>query len=727
MRARAKAALFVFIALGAVGAPSAHAATCPNEALREAQGATALPDCMALEMVSPPQKFAQTAFRPSFSASGSRLLYTAQAALVGTPGFQLFDGDRYVASRSAQGWQTAPTSPPAEEEIVFGGRYAGGPSAFTPDLSHWVQIGATFSQAIVGVFRLYEGGLGGPFAPFSPLFVPTDDSGTQEIQFSVPQIAVNGASADLSSAAIQGITPRISYLPGDPRTNAESEPGGDRNSYLVFREDGEPALELLARDKDGAVWGGRCGAHLGGPFGTTFSAGTFIQGAISPDGSRLYFSTRPAQPWDPEEAEGPQCDTDNPLRVMVRTASEAGPEIEPLLPGGQSEWEEAGDDLFEGASEDGAKVYFSTPRSLAASDTDPSAEECSSNLSSSKGCDLYLYDFEKPGPERLTHVSAGEGPASADALSPITAISKNGRRAYYVAHGVLTTAPNSEGATAQASKPNLYAFEAESGETSFIGTLAEADQGEMWGARGSFFGTAYAADEALAFASKAPLTADDEDGTRRDVFRWKASTDTLERISRATEGGSDNGPFDVIVNPSFPLPETNFGEQSRWVSEDGQAIAFATNEALIPSDEDGELNPYVWSSGQLGAVQAKANPKFGPAISPDGTQIAFSTKAVLVPEDGDTAEDVYVARRNGGLSFAIESTECDPGVEGSCRGGVTRSTAPAAPPSGTFSGPGNVKEPTTCRKSQVKRRGRCVKKPRKAKRRAGRRQGGGRR
>jgi hypothetical protein len=715
----ALAALLGLLAL----APQATAATCPNEALREAQGATALPDCMALEMVSPPQKYGQTAFLPSFSVDGERVLYSAQAALADTAGFQFFDGDRYVASRTPSGWQTAPTSPPSEAEIYLGGRHSGGPSAFAPELEHWVQLGATQSQGIVGVFRLFEGGLDGSFAPISPLIVPIDDSGTQQIQFSLAQLEVSGASSDLATTVFQGGSAQISYLPGDPRTNAEFEPGFDRNSYLAFLDEGKPTLELLARDTDGAVWGGRCGAHLGGP------AGLFVQGAISLEGSKLYFSTRPTQPWDFEKAEGPVCNTDNPIRIMVRTATEAESVIEPLLPGGPSEWEEQGDDLYEGASEDGTKVYFSTPRSLSSSDADPSPEGCAAALipgpTSTEGCDLYLYDLSKPEPERLIHVSAREDASPANTLSAITAISKDGSRAYYVAQGVLTADPNPEGQSAQAGKPNLYVYEAQSEQTSFIGTLAEADQGGSWGARGSFMGDAYAAGNALAFASKASLTADDTDSGRSDIFRYDASAETLQRISKAIEGGSDNGAFDVIVSPSARVPEANFGEQARWVSEDSEAIAFATAEALIPSDEDGELNPYLWSKGQLGAVQAKANAKFGPAISPRGEEVAFATRTALLPQDEDTAEDVYVARKDGGFPFLVEPTQCDPLQEGSCQGNVTTPIVPGPPATGSFNGPGNAKEPTRCRKPLVKRRGRCVKRPRKARKRVGKRQKGG--
>lgn len=707
----------------------AAAATCANEALREAQGATGLPGCMALEMVSPPKKLLQRAFSPSFSLDGGRVLFRSKAALADTPGFQSFNGDRYVATRTAGGWDTASTSPPIGE-IVSGGRNFGGPNIFTPDLSRWATLGSTQSQAQVGHSQLFSGGLDGSFAPLSPLMMSIDNSGSDQLQFFVSFLDVNGASDDLSSVVLRiSQTPFVtSFLPGDPNGGTQGvEAGNGRNSYVAFLDEGVPSLQLLARDKDGVVFGGRCGASLGAAFNEG-ARPTLNQGAISADGSRIYLSTRPAQPFDEEEGEGPPCTTANPLRILERTVTGAGPEITPLLPGGPSEWEEAGDDIYEGASQDGSKVYFTTPRSLAPSDTDAGVGTCAATLDLSDGCDLYLYDSAEPEGERLTHVSAAEGGGAADVLSSITAIDRAGAGAYFTAQGVLTADPNPEGATAQAGQPNLYRYDAQAGQTTFVGVLAEGDEGAMWGANGTYFSDAYATSGVLVFASKAPLTADDGDVARRDVFRYDAAAATLERISRAAAGGSDNGAFDVVVNPrhNTKAVESNFGEQMRWVSDGGNTIAFATAEPLVPGDEDGVANPYVWREGELGAVEAPVD--VPPASAPDGAQIAFSTRLALLPQDRDTAEDVYVAREGGGFPLPPPPTQCDPLQEGSCQKAMALPQAPGAPATSGFSGPGNVRESSRCRRPLVKRRGRCVKRQRRGKStpRAGRR-GGGRR
>lgn len=719
-------------ALVLVAVPAIASAECPNEDLRLKQGATTLPGCLALELANPPAKSSQPALLPSFSRDGQRLQIKIEAAVAETPGYQSFNGDTYVASRTADGWLSRPTAP-LDPTIVNGGARTGNPATFTPDLSRWTQFGSSQVQRMVGIARLYGGGLDGLFTPLSPLLVPIEENPNGELQYIVPFLEVDGSSNDLRVNVFRGLQSTFGYLPEDPHSPGPgiSEPGGDRNSYVAsLDENDDRVLELLARDKDDEVWGGRCGAHLGG------EEVTFNQGAIAVDGQRIFFTTRPAQPWDPDALAGPPCSLANPLRILRRTSTPGGPVIEEITPGGPAA---PGDDFFQAASADSSRVYLTTPRKLAGNDADPSSEACSATLGASKGCDLYLYDANRPEGDRMVQVSAGgagdpDPGKGADVLSSITAVSGDGSHAYFVAQGFLTADPNPEGATATAGQPNLYLYEADTGQISFIGTMLAADrggviEGGVWGAVGSFFGDAsavplYGPDlegggdgHVLVFASKASLTADDLDGGFRDVFRYDAVADTLERVSKAAAGGEDNGPFDARVNPAIKGPESNFGEATRWASEDGQTIAFATAEPLLPGGDGEALNPYVWDEGQLGAVLAPIT--IPPAVAPVGRQLAFSTVSALLGRDQDTAPDVYVAREGGGFLEPPPPTPCNPLIEGIQAGGC-RDFEPPPPHGSTDTGAstaGNVKEPTKCKKGQVKRKGKCV--SRKGKRKAG--------
>jgi hypothetical protein len=720
-------------------APAANAA-CPNEAIRASQasealpqGTTAYPACMALEMVTPPQKFGQeTLTLTAFSSDGNRVLFTSKAALADTEGLQAFGGDSYVATREAGGWVTSPTSPPRSADFSAGSTKRGGPYAFGPSLGSWILLGATQTQEFGGKAQLFSGDLGGAFTPLSPLLVPIDDSGYE----SLPIVAGSGfipsaTAADLSTTVFRAERPSVAYFPEDPRS---LETSGTTNSYLAFRDgSGEPTLQLLARDGAGKVWGGRCGAYPGGGGAAGGIGEGLNQGAISPEGSRVLFSTRPAQPFDPahptEDASSPPCDLANPLRILIRTGE--APTIEELAPGpgGPSE---AGDDLYQGASVEGSKVFLTSPRKLAATDQDASAEPCGADLGASKGCDLYLYDSDLPVGTRLIQVSAGEdvpgkheAGKGADVLSSVTSISADGSHAYFAAQGALTADASPDGKVAQAGQPNLYLYARDaahpSGELSFIATLAAGDKGKLWGATQSLANGAYPVPlgggptggdgHTLLFLTKAPLSSEDADGAHADAYRYDSQAETLECISCA---GGDSSAFDVLAGSVEGSSSSNFAEQGRWASEDGETVAFATAAPLVEGDEDSEVNPYLWRQGELlqlpGVARTPFQPYKLPTVSTGGEEVAFTTETPLLPQDGDATRDAYVVRVNGGFPNPLPApTPCDPLSEGACQGPTGTPPALAVPATPSVVGPGNQKAPPKCRKGQVRKRGNCVK------------------
>jgi hypothetical protein len=297
------------------------------------------------------------------------------------------------------------------------------------------------------------------------------------------------------------------------------------------------------------------------------------------------------------------------------------------------------------------------------------------------------------------------------------AISSDGSRVYFVAQGVLTDDPNPAGATATAGQPNLYLYEAASGETSFIGALAASDANRVWGAA-SFMGEASAVPmlgpeggdgHILVFASRAPLTADDADGGAADVFRYDSAGESLLRVSKAAPGGGELPASGVEVNANEENPpSSNFATFARWASEDGNTIAFAGAEPLAPGDEDGENNPYLWKGGELLRLPGEVPPgisRYRPTVSPDGAQAGFSTELPLLAADGDTASDVYVARVDGGFPNPTPAISCDPLSEGSCQGSPS---APAATPgiaTAAFVGPGNPKARPGCARQARRVRG----------------------
>lgn len=737
--------------------------TCPNAAIRAEQGTLVqhLPDCMALEMVSPPQKAGQPAADPNVSLDGRRVSFSSAAPLGENPPPTVpLARSLYVASRSASGWATARTLPDAGLDALWKSGRASRVS-LTPDFSRSLWIGATNAQKERGVGRAFAARLGGGFSPLSEPLVPfaSGSDGTNK-EGVILDADLRAASADHSHLYFQPGkvgSPQTTYLPDDP---AISGPGAEeKNIYLVrLGAEGQqlPKPELLQRDESGRVWGGECGARLGG-IGAALNTdspapnGDRNQGAVSADGSRTYFSARAAQPQSGE------CEAQSKLRILQRIETPSGPQISQLF---GSDCDRApsepcsaadGDDLYQGASLDQTKVYFNTNRQLADTDGDGSSAECDLHVAVA-GCDLYLYDRNLPAGERLIQVSAGEDVpgqhergSEADVYNGITAISADGSRAYLVATGVLTNDANPENETAAEGQPNLYMFDerawkagGEEGGLTFVGTLAPNDGIELspvydeglWGGQGTWKNDAYPvpvlsaaerrgegdAEEGgdgrvLVFQSHASLASNDADGGRLDVYRYDSDAGSLQCVS-CRPGSSadepDEEPFDVQDRGDFGPLETDFAEHGRWVSEDGDKIVFSTAEGLLPGDVNGVGDVYLWRSGEIYRVYAAVGKQEAeaskPVLAPDGATIAFATARPLLPQDGDTTPDVYVARVGGGFPNPPPPNPCEPGSN--CQQAQVPPAAPAAASESPTSG--NPPAPRPCRKGKVRRKGHCV-------------------
>src|ERR1044072_23246 len=674
------AALVPSLACAGIGASPASADACPNEAIRAAQkssflpdGSIHLPDCMALEMVSTPKKENQYATIPEVSADGERSRYASGGALGDTPNFLSAFFNRYVASRGDSGWATVAATP-VDSEMGLGNG-----SIFSPDFSSWFHFASTSPQASLGIGRIYRSGIDHRFEPLSPLLVAID--GGTHFRENLTGATLGGASADHSHFYFQpggnGGDFRMAYLPGDPEPTG---PDAISNSYVALLDSsGEPSLELLARDAEGKAWGGNCGAYLG----ATGQLSERNQGAVSADGSRTYITARPSQP-----ASGPCNGAAHKLRILKRLETSDGPWITPIT---TSECDRVapacdtidGDDIYQGASVDGTKLYFTTNRQLADSDLD-TGTGC--GFDPSQGCDLYLYDSTRPAGQRLTQVSAGDSSAptpgggaaggrqipaistdaapapsaparpagqrltqvsAGDSSAPtpgdgaavggqIPAISTDGSHVYFIAEGGLTPAQNPEGDQAQAGQRNLYHHQRDEahpdGRTAFIGTVSSGDQlvGPTFRERAypvpatarDASGNEIGADgHILHFQTEASLTADDTDGGFLDVYRYDADTEELERVSRAAPGGQDNGALDVV---------------DRF-------------EPVI-----GLVRPNEFSGPDYAEM--------GRWASEDGETVVFKTEEGLVPEDQNGFMDSYLLR--GGQLYRLPGTsdQFDPAV-----------------------------------------------------------------
>lgn len=741
--------------------------TCANEALRSEQtsetlpaGTTKMPNCMALEMATPPAKENQPVKEGqpnnSIALDGDHVFFRSDASLAETAGVVNVDfGDVYVASRDHDGWTTRATV--LRPMSIFSD-----PVGLAPDLTSWFQVAPETEDLNNELkYQAFRSTLGGPATPFSLLLLTAD----------APQASATyaGSSADASHLYLHPTPPPgtpasgeaspARFLPGDPKPAGS---GARSNVYvLTLGEDGQPApLQLLARDRFGKAWGASCGARVGGDMEPSNPAGAapqrvHIQGAISEDGSRVYFSTRPSQP------EGVSCNgTNNKVRILERAETLDGPVITELVQNECTRVAPAcnqtnGDDYFQGASADGSKVYFTTTRQLVDSDLD-SGTSCGLALGAATGCDLYLYEKLPGGGHNLIQVSAGDATdptrgAGAKVLNNIAGISTDGSHVYFASQGVLTTRPNEFGAVAIAEQPNLYLYERDSdypgGRTVFIGALASGDAGELWGKKIEAFGPSSvypvpAMDAAgdkiggdghvLLFRSKAQLAPNDTDESRRDIYRFDSQTGSLECVTCLP--GGDSAAAEVHGAESGGLAEANpqgpaFASLGRWVSEDGDSVVFQTAAPLLPGDANGSPDDYLWRDGQLTLLPGAAS-EGGPTISGDGNSVAFRRSERLLPaEDGDSAADIYVLRAGGGFPIPPVKQIC----EGERCQEPFHSQSQLTVPASETAGGSNVSpepRPARCRKGFVRRHGKCVKRHRRhshhhhRSRAAGTRQGG---
>jgi hypothetical protein len=713
--------------------------SCPNADLRAAQGIEVmrLPDCLALEQVSPSKKSNQSArlisrAGASLNADGSRILFNSTATIGDCATVNALGGDIFIGTRLTgnPGWKIDCTTPPVTLAKGFPGR------SFTADFSGWIQL--TIDPTGRPGYTVRQEGPGGLAVALSPRFEDiTDPEVAKE-----PQIV--GVSDDHSRVFVTPARTVGSFLPGDPTVMG---PGAEKNLYETHLDpEGNPVLGLVAKDRDAKVWGGNCGAQLGGQ-----GRG---QGAVSVGGDRVYFSTRPAQPL------AGNCTDSNKKRIMVSEGTPTGPEIKELVGSECSRVSPPcttvpGDDFYQGASVDQSRVYFTSSRQLTDADLDGSTSSCSAGTAV-VGCDLYLYDENRRAGERLVDISAGDSTASTPGVgaavrNSITAISADGSHVYFVARTILTTDSNPLGAVAQNDADNLYVYSYPEERLEFVGTLAAADGDQLFGGGGNWDNDAYSVPIAgkasngeetggdghvLLFNTKAQLSADDTDAAT-DIYRYDSDAGTLLRISKALPGGADDGAFGMIV-PGIGSFDTGYAEQSRWASEDGSTVVFISQAPLLPGDTNGAEDSYLWRDGQLyhlpGSTRTSVRARrITPILSHDGATIGYHSTRQLTTSDIDSVEDVYVLRPDGGLPLVPS--------DGSCEGEACQG-APPAPPgetgtiTGSLTSPGNVggRDPESkCLrgKRKVRRGGRthCIKrvKPhrkRHSKKRTGAKRGG---
>jgi hypothetical protein len=635
------------------------------------------------------------------SQDGNRVVFASQS--IGTPESLSGLNTPFGSDRGPNGWEVFPLA--ADPDRALGDYLPGG-----------FEVASDLSGALWEGFDAESRERRAPFFSFTPAH------GKNELITQIKPLEVAAANATVGE--IVGGSPDFdtftytgqsttTYLPGEKPT-----PGGGAGQYyqVTGARSGDPKLSMIAVDNSGAPIGNACPPIIGG--GSAGGEQT-QRSSISADGKVVYFGSYPGVTGG---VTGLACTltekNSKPLRLFKRVNAEetvavSGPTCTPApLCGGPN-----GPDLFRGASLDGSVVVFKTNRRVTPSDQD------STN-------DVYLYDETPPaGESKLVQVSAGESvapqhptPGAGAVTQGVVQVAADGSRVYFVATGRLTP-------DATAGVNNLYVYVRDAsrpaGELKFLATFGSGSS-ELWALAGApntsvpLHGSGgddgkWGDGRMLVFQTAEKLLPADTD-SQLDVYRidTEASSDRIACMSCV-----GNGEFPVEGRYNSPYADP-FWNQPQFASDAGDVVVFWTREGLVPEDTNGALDVYAWEDGELTLVTTKQVPDARPLPSAgttgDGSVVFLYTAASHVPSDQNSANDVYAARIGGGFPTA-EGTfiTCLSGDE--CKAPPAPIAPPVNPGSASFVGPDNapVQEAKSCGKNQVRKGGKCVKKPVKCK------------
>jgi hypothetical protein len=677
----------------------AFAETCPNAALRTGPSAS-LPDCRAYELVTPADKgrtqdltFSLGTDNAIAAPDGERIALRTSVPLGPNPNTR---GSRAVFSRTATGWEMKSALPPAsgESQSEIG--------LFTPDLS---QVGLEYEPVVLNAVdrpseTTYEvGPVGGPYTVLA----------------SVPQgltTQLLGASPDFSHVVLGSAD--HSLLPAAEGITAEG-------AFALYEWTGGH-LRLVNVNNEGSLVS-ECGAMLGfGEGGNRHSA----HNAVSSDGSKIFFTAPDIQHG---QSSSPACEHEgeagsivNPTRLYMRVNGSETIQVSAPAPGViPAEFFPV---RYNGASVDGAKVFFNTETPLTADDMAPSNGRH----------DNELYEYET-NTRKLTRISRGEsGTAEGHVLleaigeeSSGVVVSEDGSTVYFRATGRLTsTAPALQGVSGE---EYLYRYDTTTGTIRYIATVTRPS-GEFSSPIQSAYTTPNG--EFLMFLSGS-IPGEPRGQGHGEFYRYDNADGSVMCVSC--------GPGNAPAQGEASLPTTQsdlFGALADLtpklipMSADGRYVFFNTSAQLVPQDvnstevsgfggEPGK-DVYEWEADDAGGCELVQGcthlissgqtefPSTFLGASVDGRDLFFATQSPLVPQDTDEFMDIYDARIDGGFASSPQAPECL-----SCQGVGSPPPLFSTPASVSFTGAGNPMAPTVKVKLPKKKSKKRLKKKSKRK------------
>ncbi len=629
---------------------SIEQAACPNEQLRSGFSAK-LPDCRAYELVTTPVETSVEVKTVGTAAGDGHAIsfITHEPEPGATTG-----GNDYVASRGASGWSLEDDTPIESYSGVVCVSHSGGVGPYSEDLS----------RALVSVGGNTRGSLGSgsqqeacnaeglqivPGEPvgYENLLLRDNTTGTYRLINTPPpgvtpaDAHARGVSADLSHVVFSERAPLVSNAPGD----------GAEDLY----EWDEGVLRLVTVLPDGTPMAGSLPEGQSEPeHGSVISAnGSHV---VFVSGGNLY----------------DRIDGERTARIDESQGG-TGP---------------SGGGSFQAATADGSKVFFTdesrlTPDSTAAAN-EPDLYECE------------IVEEEQAGEVvskcKLSDLTVAKAGEHADVIRVSGLADQAGPDVYFFAMGKLATNSreyqDAEGNTvverAENGQTNLYLWH--NNTTTFVATLKS----------GVDYGTGQTSPDGgwFAFDSRKDLTGyaniSSSGVAIEEIFLYSAATNQIVCASCNPSGELNGG--------------ANIDVQRRELSNGGRMF-FETNEALVPSDTNGQADVYEYENGQqylISAGTSSSASTFGEA-SENGNDVFFLSRQQLVPQDTEEeAQVIYDARVEGGFTATALSPPCT--NADACRSPVApQPSIYGAPSSQTFSGAGNLAPPAEAKaKSKAK-------------------------
>ncbi len=428
---------------------------------------------------------------------------------------------------------------------------------------------------------------------------------------------------------------------------------GTRNLYEWHEEE----LSLVDLLPNGSAPSAGAGAGQRGPGAVEEGASYFTQNAVSQDGSQVYF-------------------TDLGTGLLY---------VRHQQPGGEGETIELSSQpaAWQAATPDGSQAFYTQAG--------------------------VLYDFQ-------AGKSAALSPPGGEVLG-VLGVSEDGSYVYFASSGALA-----QGAVAGAQ--NIYL--SHEGAISLVSTAGEADD---WtpdtlpyanpdeGARSA---RVSADGSTLMFTSRTPIAGYDNHGEGstceqegaeaacNEIYLYDATEGTLACVSCNPAGTPATREAllyhlenDGIIAPAPLYPS----DLPRNLSADGTEVFFETEEALLPTDTNGQMDVYEWEhqgSGNCPANEAGTDclylistgvseePSYFAEAGANGADVFLFTRQPLVSQDEDELVDLYDARVDGGMPAQNTSASTSECSQESCHPPQPPATEVGPPISQTFVGPGNL-------------------------------------